>query len=423
MSDAHAIAAAREIEWMSLFAGRAARLRASEIRELLKLLDRPDVISFAGGIPDPAVFPREAMREAHEAVLGDPARAAEALQYGVSEGYFPLRRWIAGHMTGIGVPCEATNILVTTGSQQGLDFLGKLFLSSNRTALVTAPTYLGALQAFNAYEPRYDTLCFIDPAHDADRLRSAARTSGSHVALAYVVPDFANPTGETLTLDSRGRLLDLITTLGVPLVEDLAYEALSYDGRRIASCLALDIARRGHIDASLVIGCGTFSKTISPGLRLGWIAAGRPLIDKLVLLKQGADLHSASLSQIVMLEVVSKTYASQVERIVSLYRPRRDAMLSALAGHMPPGVSWTTPAGGMFVWVTLPPQLDGAALLEAALAEERVAFVPGAAFFADRSGTNTIRLNFTRQSEPVIQEGVARLARLISRALDGGDQR
>jgi DNA-binding transcriptional MocR family regulator len=412
-------AAGAAIDWTPLLAGRAARLRASEIRELLKLLDRPDVISFAGGIPDPAVFPREAMLQAHATLLGDPARAAQALQYAVSEGYLPLRRWIAERMTSQGVPCDTGNVLITSGSQQALDFLARLFLSPGATALVAAPTYLGALQAFNASEPRYDALSFENPTRTAPALRAAAAAAGSRAALAYVVPDFGNPTGETLTLESRKNLLDLITDLGVPLVEDLAYEALRYDGTPLPSCLALDIARHGHIDRSLVVGCGTFSKTIAPGLRIGWIVAARDVIDKLVLVKQGADLHSTSLSQMVMVEVVSAVYEAQVKRVVSLYAPRRDAMVNALRRHMPAGVRWTTPQGGMFVWVTLPAGFDGAVLLEAALAEERVAFVPGAAFFADGSGRNTIRLNFTRQSEAVIDEGVSRLGGLVARQLAG----
>jgi DNA-binding transcriptional MocR family regulator len=416
MSEREAIVKAPGVDWTALFASRATRLRASEIRELLKLLDRPDILSLAGGIPDPAVFPREAMLEAHERVLGDPGQAARALQYGVSEGYLPLREWIAAHLTTLGAPCDAGNILVTSGSQQALDFLGKLFLSPGTTALVNAPTYLGALQAFNAYEPRYDTLADTG-SHDADRLRSTARAAGSRVALAYVAADHANPTGLSLTIDSREGLLDLVTDLGVPLVEDTAYEALSYRGSRLPSCLAMDIARRETIEESLVVSIGTFSKTISPGLRIGWIAAARPLIEKLVLVKQGADLHSSSLGQMVILDVVSRIYRAQVDRIVALYAPRLDAMLTALSTHMPRGVSWTRPQGGMFVWVTLPDALDGARLLETALAEERVAFVPGAAFFADGSGRNTIRLNFTRQSEALIVEGVSRLGRLIARTL------
>lgn len=409
MSDDHP-----ELSWTHRFARRAGRLHASEIRELLKLLDRPDIISFAGGIPDPALFPRRAVQDACDAVLTDDGLGSQALQYSVSEGYAPLREWIVGHMARRGVPCGIDNVLITSGSQEGLDFLGKLFLDPGDTALVTAPTYLGALQAFNAYEPRYDTLHPGGGGQAADGYRAAASAQDSRVALAYVVPDFANPSGETLSADERAGLLDLAGRLDVPLIEDAAYEALRFEGDPVPACLALDLERAGHIDNSRVVYCGTFSKTISPGLRVGWVCAARPLIEKLVLVKQGADLHSATLNQMIMHRVVEAAYDAQVRRIVATYAGRRDAMLAALARHMPAGVTWTRPLGGMFVWATLPPAIDGARLLATAIEDARVAFVPGGAFFADGTGANTMRLNYSRPSEAVIEEGIARLAPLVT---------
>lgn len=403
-------------DWTSRYAGRAASMGASEIRELLKLLDQPDIISFAGGIPDPALFPADAVRAAFDHALSDPARAGQALQYSVSEGYLPLREWIVRHMAGLGVPCGPDNVMITAGSQQGLDFLGKLFLGPGDTALVTAPTYLGALQAFNPYEPRYATLApdGNEPAAAAAHSTAEAATAaGSRVRLAYVVPDFANPTGETLSRAARERLLEVADALDVPLVEDAAYEALRFEGEAVPSLLALDAARAGGIEGARTIYCGTFSKTLAPALRVGWIAAAAEVVRKLVLVKQAADLHCATVNQVVMHRVAERTYDDQLVRVREAYRTRRDAMLAALSRHMPPGVHWTRPQGGMFVWVTLPEGADGAALLAEAVREARVAFVPGAAFFADRAGANTLRLSYSLSSPERIEEGIARLARLI----------
>ena len=402
------------IDWDKAFAGRAEGMSASEIRELLKVLDQPDIISFAGGIPDPALFPSDVLRSAFATILSDPELGPKSLQYSVSEGYLPLRRWIAERMTSTGAPCEVENVIITAGSQQGLDFIGKLFLSPRDTALVTAPTYLGALQAFNAYEPRYDVLRLEDGNRTPDAYREAAAAAGGPVALSYVVTEFANPTGESLSLAARQRLLDLAAEIDIPVVEDAAYEALRFEGEALPSCLGLDIARTGSIERSRVIYCGTFSKTIAPGLRVGFVCAARNLVQKLVLAKQAADLHSATLNQIVMHQVVEAIYDRQIPKLVAVYGKRRDAMLAALARHMPEGVSWTRPQGGMFIFLTLPVGFDGAELLAQSLKQVRIAFVPGSAFFADGSGANSIRLNYSLQSEATIEEGIARLGRLIA---------
>jgi hypothetical protein len=405
------------IDWSGAFAGRTERMHASEIRELLKVLDQPDVISFAGGIPDPALFPRQAFSDAYAAILANPETGPQSLQYSVSEGYLPLRHWIVAHMARLGVACDVDNVVITSGSQQGLDYLGKLFIAAGDTALVTAPTYLGALQAFNAYEPRYDIL---DPGRGnttPGAYRDGASAADGRVALAYVVPDFANPTGECLSEHARERLLDLVAELGIPLIEDAAYEALRFEGERIPSCLAFDLRRCGSIERSRVIYCGSFSKTIAPGLRVGWICGARDVVQKAVLAKQAADLHAATLNQMAMHRVAAEVYDDQVATIIFVYRRRRDAMLAALARHMPQGVTWTKPQGGMFVWVTLPAGLDGAELLAASLREERVAFVPGGAFFVDGSGGNTIRLNYSLPSEVTIDAGIERLGGLIARQL------
>ena len=404
-------------DWESAFATRATRMKASEIRELLKLLDQPDILSFAGGIPDPALFPAEAVSAAYARILGGEKSAA-ALQYSVSEGYLPLRQWLAGEMAALGVPCTAENILITSGSQQVLDYLGKLFLSPGDTALVTWPTYLGALQAFNAYEPNYDRLTPMGNRTPAQyRAQAAEAQAGGRVKFAYVTADFSNPTGETMTRAAREHLLDLAAELDIPVIEDAAYQSLRYDGEPVPPILALDVARHGgDIEQTRTLYSGSFSKTLAPGLRVGFVVAASPVIRKLVLMKQAADLHSATINQMVIAEIAGTIFAGQVEKIRRAYRERRDLLLAALQRHMPEGVSWTRPEGGMFVWVTLPEGIDSAALLARSLETARVAFVPGGAFHADGSGRNTLRLSFSCARPDMIEEGMKRLGQLIRQA-------
>ncbi len=397
---------------MNLLASRSSRMKASEIRELLKLLDQPDIISFAGGIPDPALFPAEAIRDAYADVLGG-AEAGAALQYQVSEGYLPLRRWLAGQMGKLGVACDEANIFITSGSQQALDYLGKLFLSPGDTALVTWPTYLGALQAFNAYEPRYDRLTPAGGNMTPDAYRAAATANGGKVKFAYLVPDFANPTGNTLDRKQREAVLDLAGELDIAVIEDAAYRALRYDGEGVPPILALDCARCGSIDKARTLYCGSFSKILSPGMRVGWVCAPRHVIEKLVLMKQASDLHSPSINQVVMHRVAEAVFDGQVEKLIGAYRERRDGLLGALEANMPEGVTWSRPEGGMFVWVTLPEGSDATALLARSVKEARVAFVPGSAFYADGTGRNTLRLSFTLADRRAVTEGIPRLATIL----------
>lgn len=397
---------------LNLLASRSSRMKASEIRELLKLLDQPDIISFAGGIPDPALFPAEAIRDAYADVLGGSGAGA-ALQYQVSEGYLPLRRWLAGQMGKLGVACDEGNIFITSGSQQALDYLGKLFLSPGDTALVTWPTYLGALQAFNAYEPRYDRLRPEGGNMTPDAYRAAAAANGGKVKFAYLVPDFANPTGETLDRKQREAVLDLAGELDIAVIEDAAYRALRYDGEGVPPILALDCARSGDIDRARTLYCGSFSKIVSPGMRLGWVCAPRHVVEKLVLMKQASDLHSPTINQVVMHRVAETVFDAQVEKLIGAYRERRDGLLAALEANMPDGVTWSRPEGGMFVWVTLPEGSDATELLARSVKEARVAFVPGSAFYADATGRNTLRLSFTLADSRAVTEGIPRLAALL----------
>ena len=401
-----------------IFATRANRMKASEIRELLKLLDQPDIISFAGGIPDPDLFPKTAFQDAFAEALNGPM-AAQGLQYSTSEGHKPLRVWIAAQMQAIGIPATPDNILITSGSQQALDYLGKLFLSPGDTALVGWPTYLGALGAFNAYEPRYDKLDPLSNRSGAD-YTAAAKEAGGAAKFAYLSVDFANPTGATVSLAARERVIDLAEEMDIAVIEDAAYQSLRFDGDAIPPILALEAERKnGDLEACRTIYCGSFSKTLSPGLRVGWVCAAMPVISQLVLMKQAADLHSATLNQIAVASVAEQHFDSHIDTIRSAYRARRDAMLEALQAHMPEGVSWTKPEGGMFIWVTLPDTLDGADLLKQSLESERVAFVPGHAFFADGSGRNTLRLSYSTSTAGKIAEGIERLGQLITRALNG----
>ncbi len=402
------------LNWDHVFATRSSRMRASEIRELLKLLDKPDIISFAGGIPDPALFPEREFAEAYAGLFAD-GKAGGALQYSVSEGYLPLRAWLKDEMGRLGIACELDNIFITSGSQQALDYLGKLFLSPADTALVTWPTYLGALQAFNAYEPVYDQLSIGN--RTPASYRDEAEKQGSAVKFAYLSTDFANPTGQTVSLEERQQILALADELDIPVIEDAAYQHLRYDGGAIAPILALDIARSGGIDACRTIYCGSFSKTLAPGLRVGYVVAAKSVIRKLVLMKQAADLHSSTINQMVVAEVAAKYFPAQIAKIRAAYAARRDAMLAALEKYMPEGTEWTRPEGGMFVWVTLPEGMDGAELLARSVETEKVAFVPGQAFFADRSGANTIRLSYSCANEAMIEEGIRRLGRLVGHAL------
>lgn len=399
------------LNWEQVFATRASRIKASEIRELLKLLNQPDIISFAGGIPDPALFPHADFQKAYSDIFASND-VNSALQYSVSEGYKPLRDWLVTEMEKIGIICDAENIFITSGSQQALDYFGKLFLSPADTALVAAPTYLGALQAFNAYEPVYDILSLNGNRTPAS-YANAAEQNGGKVKFAYVTAEFSNPTGETMDLETRKRLLRLAEELNVPILEDAAYQSLRYNGDAIAPILALEIEEKGDIEATRTIYCGSFSKTLAPGLRVGFVVANKEVIRKLVLIKQASDLHSSTINQMAIHHAASRIFDNQVNKLHEVYSHRRDKMLDALERHMPEGVEWTKPDGGMFIWVELPENLDGAELLAKSIQTEKVAFVPGKAFFANGEGSNTIRLSYSCANDEMIEEGIKRLARLI----------
>ena len=371
-------------------------VRGSGIRELLKLTESPDIISFAGGIPDPAVFPFEEIEEAFEKLRHDRSLFARGLQYSSIEGYPPLRDWIARHMRRIGVDATRENILVTSGSQQALDLCARMLLKPGDRLAVEAPTYLGALQAFSVHAPHYTKLDrHIEPNH----------------RLAYVVPEYSNPTGHTWpALDRR----ELIASLGRSrtfLIEDAAYHSLGFSGGAHQSLQALDSHADG-LENVRTIFCGTFSKTYVPGFRLGWVCAPVSIIDKLTLLKQGCDLNSSALAQMLLVELLLDGYEARLDMLRLHYRRRRDLMLSALAAHMPAEVKWNIPEGGLFVWLTLPREIDADRLLEHAV-RKGVGYVPGSAFYAVDVKANTIRLSYSSADLDTIDEGIRKLAVLL----------
>jgi 2-aminoadipate transaminase len=394
-------------------------MRSSTVRELLKLTTQPDIISFAGGLPGADLFPIDEFHAACRRVLND--WGSEALQYSATEGERPLREMIARHTGRYGIVVNADNVLITSGSQQALDLIGKVFLNPGDHVLVERPTYLGALQAWNAYQAEYLSVDVDDHGMRTEELEAALRGGPKFV---YVLPNFQNPTGVTLSLERRRALIRLADQHGVPLLEDDPYGQLRYEGDHVPSLVTLDAEYRGLADAGYsgnVLYMSTFSKTLAPGLRLGWIIGPSDVIHRLAQAKQGVDLHTSPLVQLLVYEVARSGFLDRhVRRLRSVYAARRDAMLSAMSTWFPTGptgLSWTRPAGGLFIWATLPESMDATDILPEALAE-KVAFVPGASFFADGSGKNTMRLNFTNASIERIEEGIARLGRVLGRLLE-----
>jgi 2-aminoadipate transaminase len=395
------------VQWQQLYAQRAEGMRASDIREILKVTARPDVISLAGGLPAPELFPIDEYRRAFEWVL--EADGALALQYGPSEGYRPLRTFLAERLSGRGIRCATDDILITNGSQQALDLIGRIMLDPGDTVMVEKPTYLGALQAFNQYQATYQVVPMDEDGmqvDEAERLLAQASAAGRPVKLMYAIPNFQNPTGRSLSLTRRHRLVELASHYGVPIVEDDPYGELRYEGEHLPSLKSLDTS-------GCVMYLGTFSKILAPGLRLGWVVASPEAMEVLLHGKQPADLHTGMVQQMATYEVTRTGFlAGQVERIRAFYKERRDVMLCAIEEHFPADAHFTRPAGGMFVWAELPVSMDTRELLVEAV-RRKVAFVPGQGFHPDNSGNNTMRLNFSNVPPDQLREGVRRLGEAI----------
>ncbi len=382
------------------FASRMNILKASDIREILKVTQNPSMISFAGGLPAPELFPVEAIADQAEKVLRTRGRIA--LQYSPTEGYPRLRAQIATRMNTIWkTQLESEEIMVTTGSQQGLDLTGKVFLDEGDAVLCESPTYLGAIMAFNVFRPRWVEIMTDDEGMVMEDLERALQTV-HRVKLIYAVPNYQNPTGRTWSDARRVRVVELAARYNVPMIEDNPYGELCFEG-------CAPRALQGMDSAGLVISLGTFSKVFCPGLRIGWVAARRKYLDKYVIVKQAGDLHSSTLDQMVASAYLDAhdLEADIVEKREE-YRKRRDAMLAALDADMPDGVTVTRPKGGLFLWVELPPHVDARRLLVRSL-DQGVAFVPGEAFFPTSGRKNTLRLNFSNMPEDRITEGIQRL--------------
>lgn len=404
--------------WEYRYAHRAQRMGSSVIRELLKLTEQPDILSFAGGLPAPGVFPLQKFQEACNTVL--TTVGAQALQYGTTEGLTPLREMIARHTVRYGIEITADNVTITSGSQQALDFIGRLFINRGDYIVVESPTYLGALQAWNAYGANYVSVPSDDHGMVVDELEKALRVGPKFI---YVLPNFQNPSGTTLSLERRMKLVELADKYGVPIIEDDPYGQLRYEGDHLPSVVTIDAQYRGknggHYSGN-VIYLSTFSKLLAPGLRLAWVIAPPEVIRKLVMSKQAADLHTSTFNQYVAYEVAKGGFLDEhVKFIRQVYKERRDVMLDTMEEVWPDEVRWTHPEGGMFLWGILPNEMDAAEVLKKAI-ERKVAFVPGAAFHPNGGGHNTMRLNFSYSPPETIREGMTRLGLLLKDLIHNG---
>lgn len=399
------------MDFSKLYAQRTQRQKASEIRELLKLTEKPNIISFAGGLPNPATFPVQEVEEATHRVLRDHAKSA--LQYSTTEGVTPLREAVAAHLRHDGMDVHPDQVLITNGSQQGLDLLGRVFLDRDDTVLVASPTYLGAMQSFNAYGVKYATADSdqdgIDPASvEATLLR--LRKQGVHPKFLYVVSTFANPSGTTISAPRRKRLLELAHEHDLMIVEDDPYGKLRFDGDPVPTIHSMD---KGE---GRVVYLGTFSKILVPGFRLAWSVAPLDVTRKMVISKQGVDLCTSAFTQYIAADLLASGLIDKhLPEIVSLYRKKRDLMLRGMDRHFPKeSTTWTRSQGGLFTWATTAPHINTTEMLKEAIQRE-VAFVPGKSFFPDPNvGFNTMRLNFSHPADDKLQVGVERLGALMS---------
>jgi 2-aminoadipate transaminase len=402
--------------WEYRYAQRMKGMKSSIVREILKVSSQPDVISLAGGMPAPELFPLEEVEQACVNVLRK--HGSSALQYSMSEGYVPLREFIVQKMARYGIMAGVDNVLITTGSQQGLDLVGKVLMDPGDVIIVEAPTFVGALQSFTAYEASYASVPLDDEGMMVDVLQQ--KIVETHPKFMYVLPNFQNPAGVTLSKERRESLVTLARQYGVPILEDDPYGELRFEGEHVEPLVVLSARQNGQQSGYFegdVIYMSTFSKTLAPGLRLGWVVAPVEVIKRLVQAKQGADLHTSTFDQMIAYEVVSDGFLDEhVREIRKTYRQRRDAMLAAMERLFPDGTMWTHPQGGLFLWVRLPEGVDCEELLKEAI-EQKVAFVPGTAFYADGRGHDSLRLTFATCSADSIDEGIGRLGKAIVRRI------
>ncbi len=391
------------LNWEKFFSERAKGIKSSVIRELLKLTQQPDVISFAGGLPAPELFPIEAIKKASIELLEKDGQ--RMLQYGPTEGYPPLKEEISKYMAKMGVQCSPEEILPTSGSQQALDLIGKIFINDGDLVFVSKPTYLGALQAYNVYGPKYVGSDMDDDGLIPEEVEKVLKEK--RPKFMYVISTFHNPAGVTMPLERRKKLVELAEKYDTFIIEDDPYSRLRFEGEDLPPLAAFSRER--------VIYLGTFSKVLAPGFRLGWIVAPKEVILKLVQAKQGADLHTSTYVQFLAAHLCKQDLIeTHLGKIREVYRHRRDLMLDAMEKYFPKeGFHWTRPQGGLFLWVIMPKKIDCTKLLEKAV-ERKVAFVPGNAFYPNpEEGKNTMRLNFSNMKEGLIVEGIKRLGELL----------
>jgi len=385
------------------YADRVDCIRPSSIRELLKLTQQPGVISFAGGHPAPESFPVEEMKKISVKVLEEQGKSA--LQYSSTEGYAPLREFIAKRMKDSGIEVEANQVMITNGSQQGLDFSGKLFINEGDVIICESPSYIGALNAFRAYMPKFAEVPMDDEGMKMEELEKALEQNPK-AKFIYVVPTFQNPTGRTMSLERRKKLVELAVQYGILVLEDNPYEELRFEGDRIPPVKSFD-------KEGIVIYLGTFSKTFCPGLRIGWVAASSGIIRKYVLAKQGADLQANTMSQIELYKFLEEyDFDEHIKTVRNIYRKKRDVMLETMKAEFPSNLKYTYPHGGLFTWVELPKGICAEEILKKVL-EQKVAFVPGSSFFPNGGNENYFRLNYGTMSEDLIIEGVKRLGKVL----------
>lgn len=386
------------------FSHRASAGKSSVIREILKVTARPEVISFAGGLPSDASFPVAAIRQAFDTVLKETPQAA--LQYSTTDGYAPLREWVAAEKSTPNAPIKPEQVIMVSGSQQALDLIGKAFIDEGDKVLVETPTYLGALQAFQLFFPVFEALASDEQGLDAEQITAE---QASDAKFLYVLPNFQNPTGRLMGEQRRQALVDAAQQHDLLIVEDDPYGELWYDSEPPPSLLSRMPER--------VIHLGSFSKILAPGLRLGYVIAPEPIARQLEQIKQASDLHTSTIAQRAVYEVVKDGFLRQhTPTIRTLYQNQAQAMLQSLQQFMPEGVTWNTPAGGMFLWVELPKHLNSEAILHTALANN-VAYVPGATFYADNPERHTLRLAFVTVAENKINAGIKTLAQVFADTL------
>lgn len=388
------------------FSTLASGLKASEIREILKLTTQPEIISFAGGLPAPEFFPIEELKKVDAEIL--EKEGMQAVQYGTTEGYLPLREKIAEHMkTAFGVDCSAEELLITSGSQQGLSLLSQIFLDPDDVVLVESPTYLGAINAFTLQHPRFIEVPTDEQGIIPEALEKILQEHGKAVRLMYVIPEFQNPTGITWTEERRKAFMKVVGAYDFPIIEDDPYGELRYDGEKMKALKSLDT--KGQL-----IFLGSFSKIFMPGLRLAWMAASPAILDKAVKLKQAVDLQSSSFAQRQAYYYMKRYDINEhVRNLVQVYGKRRTLMCETMKQYFPQGITFTYPEGGLFTWVTLPEGMDATALMPKVLAE-KVAYVPGGPFYPHGGHRNHFRLNYSNMPEDRIVEGVKRLAAVLT---------